>query len=137
MTSRQKQLIENYIRLKVKKVISEIKKTKKTGLKESTGKWSLVSDGRAEFQDPKGQGYYVCKADEYQVFHYSISIHKRDNSIQYLKKNIDGEKRLNQELQKLGLPQLDARAYHQKVSNWYDDLDEMEPNEEPYDDDDF
>lgn len=139
MTQRQIKLVENYIRLKVKSVLKEIQisKTKKNRLGESASKWSLVSDGRAEFRDPKGQGYYVCKADEYKVFTYSISLHKKDNSIQYLKKNIDGEKRLNQELLKLNLPKIDERAYHGTVSDWYDSLDEMEPNEEPYGDDEF
>lgn len=93
----------------------------KKRLRESFGSWSYRYDGKAELKNPEG-GYFVCSADDDYVFMYSISLHKSDNSIQYLKKGIDGEARLNQELVKLGLPKVDAEKYHNQVSNWYDEL---------------
>lgn len=113
-----------------KRLVEMIRKVIKTELNrnrltESKKEWSYVTDGRAELAGPNGE-YYVCKADENNVFEYSISIHKRDNSIQYLKKNIDGERRLNQELVNLGLPKVDERVYHEKVSVWYDSMEDWD-----------
>ena len=97
-------------------------------IKEEANKWSVIADGKAEYKNPNGKGYYVISADENVVFTYSISLHKADNTIEYIQKNIDGESDINKYLRQFQLPLLstsDIRKLHDSASNYYDYLDEL------------